>query len=95
MHILVAYDINTETETGRTRLRKVAKECQNYGVRVQHSLFECQLEPAEEVALRNKLSGLIDDETDSIRIYYLGKKGKCMSIGKVTAMNVSEDALIL
>ena len=95
MFILVAYDINTETEKGRARLRKVAKECQNYGIRVQNSLYECQLIPAEEVILRNKLSSIIDQDIDSVRIYYLGKKGKCVNIGKVITINVLDDALIL
>lgn len=95
MFILIAYDINTETEAGKTRLRKVAKECQNYGIRVQNSLFECHLMPADEVLLRTKLKGIINEDTDSVRIYYLGKKERCVSIGKTTAINVSDDTLIL
>lgn len=72
MLVLVTYDVNTETPAGRKRLRQVAKACENYGQRVQHSVFECLVEPAQWVALRGQLENLIDPATDSLRFYFLG-----------------------
>lgn len=63
---------NTETTAGRTRLRKVAKQCTNYGRRVQNSVFECILDSAQSVALKGILSDIIDKNKDSLRFYYLG-----------------------
>jgi CRISPR-associated protein Cas2 len=72
MLILVTYDVNTQTKAGEKRLRKVAKKCQNYGQRVQNSVFECLIDPAQLSLLKHDLSVLIDLETDSLRFYYLG-----------------------
>jgi CRISPR-associated protein Cas2 len=72
MMVLVAYDVQTESKTGRRRLRRVAKMCQNYGQRVQFSVFECMVDPAQWVALRSKLVAEIDPEKDSLRFYFLG-----------------------
>lgn len=72
MMVLITYDVNTETEAGKKRLHKVAKQCQNYGQRVQNSVFECILDPALLKQLQNKLEKIIDIEKDSIRYYYLG-----------------------
>ncbi len=74
MLVLITYDVSTQTTEGRKRLRKVAKECVNYGQRVQNSVFECLLDASQMLKLRNKLLGLIDEEEDSIRFYYLGTK---------------------
>ena len=74
MMVLITYDVNTETPAGRKRLRKVAKQCQNYGQRVQNSVFECILDPARLKQLQHNLEDLIDLEKDSIRYYYLGNK---------------------
>lgn len=68
----ITYDVNTETTAGRTRLRKVAKQCTNYGRRVQNSVFECILDSAQSVALKGILSDIIDKNKDSLRFYYLG-----------------------
>lgn len=76
MMVLVTYDVNTTTAAGRKRLRQVAKQCVNYGQRVQNSVFECLLEPAQFVLLRNKLEQIIDKEKDSLRYYYLGSNWK-------------------
>jgi CRISPR-associated protein Cas2 len=73
MMVLVAYDVNTETAEGRRRLRRVARVCQNYGQRVQKSVFECLVDPAQWAALRHRLIEEIDGETDSLRFYFLGK----------------------
>lgn len=74
MLVLITYDVNTETSAGRTRLRKVAKQCMNYGRRVQNSVFECVLDQAQCVTLKAILTGIIDEEVDSLRFYYLGNK---------------------
>lgn len=71
--VLVTYDVETKTKEGRKRLRHVAKECVNYGQRVQNSVFECSLTPAQLVTMKKKLQNIIDEEKDSIRIYHLGK----------------------
>ena len=72
MMVLVTYDVNTETLAGQKRLRKVARACQNFGQRVQNSVFECVIDPARLKQLQNTLAGLMDAEKDSIRYYYLG-----------------------
>jgi len=73
MYILVAYDVSTKTPQGRRRLRQVAKACLDYGQRVQNSVFECKVDPAQLVALRSRLLSIIDAKTDSIRVYNLGQ----------------------
>lgn len=72
MMVLVTYDVNTETPAGRRRLRRIAKTCQNYGQRVQFSVFECNVDPAQWVKLRARLVHEIDPNLDSLRFYYLG-----------------------
>lgn len=72
MLVLITYDVNTETKEGRTRLRKVAKECVNYGQRVQNSVFECIVDQAKIRQIKELLIHIIDEETDSLRFYYLG-----------------------
>jgi CRISPR-associated protein Cas2 len=72
MMVLVAYDVETETKAGQKRLRRVAKTCQNFGQRVQFSVFECLVDPAQWVALRSKLVAEIDPTKDSLRFYFLG-----------------------
>lgn len=73
MLVLIAYDVNTETKAGKKHLRQVAKQCVNYGQRVQNSLFECLLDPVQLKILQKKLSDIIDIKKDSVRYYYLGK----------------------
>ena len=72
MLVLITYDVSTQDKAGKTRLRKVAKECVNYGQRVQNSVFECILDASQVLMLKDKLLSLIDEETDSLRFYYLG-----------------------
>ena len=76
MFVLVSYDVNTQDAEGRKRLRKIAKMCQNYGQRVQFSVFECIVEPAQWTGLRNKLIGIMNPEKDSLRFYFLGANWK-------------------
>lgn len=74
MMVLITYDVNTEDAGGRRRLRKIAKECVNYGQRVQNSVFECLLDAAQCKKLQHSLVSLMDEEKDSLRFYYLGDK---------------------
>jgi CRISPR-associated protein Cas2 len=76
MLVLITYDVSTENEKGRRRLRRVAKACKNMGQRVQKSVFECLVDPAQWTSLRNKLISEIDVESDSLRFYFLGKNWK-------------------
>lgn len=92
MLVLITYDVNTQDKEGRKRLRKVAKACVDHGVRVQNSVFECILDPAQCRLLKQKLTEIIDTETDSLRFYYLGdsKKAKIEHIGAKQAIKVDE-----
>ena len=76
MLVLITYDVNTEDVGGRKRLRKVAKECCNYGQRVQNSVFECVMDAAKCREVKEKLLKIIDEDEDSIRFYYLGNNYK-------------------
>lgn len=76
MLVLVAYDVSAGTAAGRRRLRHVAKLCLDWGQRVQYSVFECLVDPAQWTALRQKLIDEIDPNTDSLRFYFLGKNWK-------------------
>ena len=96
MLILITYDVDTTTKAGEKRLRKVAKECVNYGQRVQNSVFECLLSEAQLVGLKAVLSSIIDNTTDSIRFYFLGNnwQQKIESLGKVTSYDPTELLII-
>ena len=72
MLVLISYDVSTVDKAGRTRLRRMAKACLNYGQRVQNSVFECDIDPAQWAALKDELTGLMDKDQDSLRFYYLG-----------------------
>ena len=72
MLVLITYDVSTQTAAGKTRLRKVAKECVNYGQRVQNSVIECILDASQLLLLKDRLVSLINEEEDSLRFYYLG-----------------------
>ena len=74
MHVLITYDVATGDRRGQRRLRHVAKVCEDWGQRVQNSVFECKLDPAQYTKLKARLVALIDPETDSIRFYLLGKE---------------------
>ena len=76
MLVLVTYDVRTDTADGRRRLRQVARACEDFGQRVQFSVFECDLDPALWVRLRARLVSLIDPERDSLRFYVLGREGR-------------------
>jgi CRISPR-associated protein Cas2 len=72
MMVLVSYDVSTTDPAGPRRLRKVAKVCTNHGQRVQFSVFECIVDPAQWVAMRQQLVKVIDETQDSLRFYFLG-----------------------
>ncbi len=74
MLVLITYDVNTQTSEGRKRLRKVARQCQDFGRRVQNSVFECILDASQCVMLKAALENIIDTDVDSLRFYYLGNK---------------------
>ena len=76
MFVIVTYDVSTVAVKGKTRLRKVAKECVNYGQRVQNSVFEMNIDYGTFVKLKDRLIKIIDIETDSLRFYYLGNNWK-------------------
>lgn len=97
MMILVSYDVCTVNRLGRRRLRRVAKACEGYGVRVQNSVFECDLDPALWAELKHKLLDLINEEQDSLRFYFLGSKWrrKVEHHGTKAAIDLFEDTLLI
>lgn len=96
MMVLITYDVCTESKGGQKRLRKVAKVCQNYGQRVQNSVFECIVDPARLLLIESQLIEIIDEKKDSLRFYYFGKdwKNKIKHIGAKATINL-EGELIL
>ncbi|MCG7864751.1 MAG: CRISPR-associated endonuclease Cas2 [Candidatus Thiodiazotropha taylori] len=97
MLVLITYDVNVVSEGGQRRLRNIAKTCLDYGMRVQNSVFECEVTPAQYVVLKNELMEIFDKDKDSLRFYMLGKKGR-QRVEHVGAKPVSDpmnDALIL
>ncbi len=94
--VLVTYDVETMSPTGEKRLRKVAKQCVNYGQRVQNSVFECIVDPAQFAELKYRLTEIIDKEKDSIRFYFLGSNwgGKIETIGVITSFNPESELII-
>ena len=76
MFVLVSYDVAVTNEGGQRRLRRVAKACQDYGQRVQFSVFECIVNPAQWAILKDRLISEINPQADSLRFYFLGKKWK-------------------
>jgi CRISPR-associated protein Cas2 len=92
MLVLITYDVSTTDEAGKRRLRKVAKQCVNYGRRVQNSVFECEMDAAKCREVKALLVDLIDKDKDSLRFYYLGNqyKGKVEHIGAKASFDVTE-----
>lgn len=84
MHIVITYDVNTETKAGRRRLRRVAKLCEDYGQRVQFSVFECSVDEMQMDALLAAFADEIDGKLDSLRIYRLhgSREGAVYTLGK-------------
>jgi len=96
MLVLITYDVNTQTAAGKKRLRHVAKQCVNYGQRVQNSVFECMLDATQCAQVKNKLIKIIDIKEDSLRFYYLGNnyKTKTEHIGIKPSFPM-DDAIII
>lgn len=94
--VLITYDVETATPSGARRLKRVSKECQNYGQRVQNSVFECVLTEAQFVVLKNRLSGIIDVERDSVRYYFMGNNwsNRIEMVGKTTSYDVTSELII-
>lgn len=95
MMILVTYDVSTTSSGGAKRLRHIAKNCQDYGQRVQFSVFEIEVDSAQWAMLKARLVDIIDQEVDSLRFYYLGNnwKTKVEHIGAKPALDLN-DALL-
>lgn len=95
--VLITYDISLEDTAGKTRLRQIAKLCEDYGTRVQYSVFECDIDPAQWVELKKGLLEIYAPNTDSLRFYHLGSKwrGKVEHHGAKPALDIYQDTLIL
>ena len=94
--VLITYDVDTISETGAKRLRKVAKVCQDYGQRVQNSVFECRLTDAQFVIVKNKIENIINLELDSVRFYFLGNNwpNRIEMIGKKDNIDLDGELII-
>ncbi|MCK5542673.1 MAG: CRISPR-associated endonuclease Cas2 [Desulfobacterales bacterium] len=95
MLVLVSYDVSTE-KNGQKRLRRVAKVCKNYGQRVQYSVFECVVDPAQWALMRQNLINEIEPELDSLRFYFLGSnwKRKVEHVGAKAALDMEGPLII-
>jgi CRISPR-associated protein Cas2 len=91
MMVLVSYDVSTSSPGGEKRLRRIARTCQDYGQRVQFSVFELEVDTARWVKIKQKLCDLMDPEVDSLRFYYLGLKwhGKIEHIGSKPVLDLN------
>ena len=96
MMVLITYDVDTISETGAKRLRKVAKVCQDYGQRVQNSVFECRLTEAQFVLVKNKIENIINTELDNVRFYFLGNNwpNRIEMIGKKNGVDLDRELII-
>jgi CRISPR-associated protein Cas2 len=94
--MLITYDVSTETTAGRRRLRRVARACLDFGQRVQKSVFECDVDPAQWAMLRARLLAEIDPAADSLRFYHLGADGRrrVEHIGAKPALNLEGPLII-
>jgi len=94
--VLVSYDVCTVDNAGKTRLRRVAKACLDYGQRVQNSVFECTVDPAQWTALKHRLIDLVEPETDSLRFYFLGSnwQNKVEHIGAKPSVDFGSALLV-
>lgn len=97
MLVLVTYDVCVTIDGGARRLRRIAKVCQDYGLRVQNSVFECEVDPAQFTVLKNELLKIYEEDEDSLRFYMLGKRGRqrVEHFGAKATHDIVSDALIL
>jgi CRISPR-associated protein Cas2 len=96
MIVILTYDVNTTSSEGNSRLHRVAKVCESYGVRVQNSVFELLIDSSQLILIKNKLQKIIDKDIDSVRFYLLGNKWekKIETLGRATTIKYN-DTLIL
>ncbi len=96
MMVLVSYDVAVSTDGGQRRLRRIAKACQNYGQRVQFSVFECVVDPAQWAKLKNNLEKIIDKDKDSLRYYYLGAnyKKRVEHVGAKASIDIDSPIIV-
>lgn len=96
MMVLITYDVDTISEAGQKRLRKVARVCLDYGQRVQNSVFECRLTGAQFVLLKNKIENIINKELDNVRFYFLGNNWnrRIETIGKDGLVNLDGELIV-
>ena len=96
MYILVTYDVDTTEKEGQRRLRRVAMACLDYGQRVQNSVFECELTEVQLCMLKERIKGIIDHTTDSVRFYHLNRNEnrRVEVLGVETSFNVNEAIII-
>lgn len=97
MLVLVSYDVSVSQPDGKRRLRNIAKTCMDYGMRVQNSVFECEVDPAQFIEFKHKLLKHFDSNEDSLRFYFLGNKGrlKVEHVGAKPVVDPIRDPLIL
>lgn len=97
MMVLITYDVETTTREGRKRLRQVAKQCLNFGQRVQNSVFECVLDPAQFASLKFLIEDIVDKNKDSVRFYYMGNnwEKKVDHIGIKVSANFEDDVFLI
>lgn len=97
MMVLVTYDVSFSSEDGKKRLRQLAKTCLDYGVRVQYSVFECEINSTQWLAFKDELLSIYDPEVDSLRFYKLGRnwQNKVEHHGAKVALDIFKDPLIL
>lgn len=94
MYVLVTYDVSTVEKAGRKRLRKVARACEDYGVRVQNSVFECKVEEKQWVLLKARLLGEMNPEQDSLRFYFLDRDIKMEHYGTKKPVDMEEPLIL-
>ena len=97
MLVLITYDVSTKDKIGQLRLRRMAKACLDYGQRVQNSVFECEIDPAQWTALKNRLEEIMVPDQDSLRFYYLGSnwQRRVEHVGAKPTLDIRRDALVV
>ena len=97
MLMLVSYDVNTTRDAGRRRLRRIAKVCEDWGIRVQNSVFECSIDWSQWLALKGRLEAICDPEVDSLRYYNLGNnyQNKVVHYGAKPTVDPVADTLLV
>ena len=97
MMVLVSYDVSTVNNAGKRRLRRVAKKCESYGVRVQNSVFECDIDSTLWAELKHNLLDIVDPEVDSLRFYFMGSnwRRRVEHHGAKAAIDIFDDTLLI